>query len=59
MILAATGLSEIPVPPGDRLESLKGNPEGQHCIRINGQWRVCFKGREGNAYHVQIPDYHN
>jgi len=58
MIHAATELSELLVPPGNRLEKLKGIREGQHSIRINDQWRICFEWREGNAYHVEITDYH-
>jgi len=56
---AATKLSELRVPPGNRLEKLKGDRSGQHSIRINDQWRVCFEWREGNAYHVEITDYHS
>lgn len=56
---AATELHELRVPPGNRLEKLKGDRSGQHSIRINDQWRVCFEWREGNAYHVEITDYHS
>ena len=55
---AATELSELRVPPGNRLEKLKGDREGQHSIRINDQWRICFVWRDGNAYQVEITDYH-
>jgi proteic killer suppression protein len=55
---AATELSELLVPPGNRLEKLKGKQYGQHSIRINDQWRICFEWREGNAYQVEITDYH-
>ena len=56
---AATNLSELRVPPGNRLEKLKGDHSGQHSIRINQQWRLCFQWRDGHAYKVEITDYHN
>ena len=56
---AASELTELKVPPGNRLEKLKGVRRGQYSIRINDQWRVCFQWREGNAYQVVITDYHN
>jgi len=55
---AATELRELTVPPGNRLEALKGDHKGQHSIRINDQWRICFVWREGNAHDVKILDYH-
>jgi proteic killer suppression protein len=55
---AAATLGNLAIPPGNRLELLKGDREGQHSIRINHQYRVCFVGREGNAYEVEITDYH-
>lgn len=55
---AATELRELTVPPGNRLEALKGGRNGQHSIRVNDQWRICFRWREGNAYEVEIVDYH-
>jgi proteic killer suppression protein len=58
MIHAATELSELRIPPGNRLEKLKGDRKDQHSIRINDQWRICFEWREGNAYRVEIADYH-
>jgi proteic killer suppression protein len=58
MVNAATELSELRVPPGNRLEKLRGDRAGQHSIRINDQWRVCFEWREGNAHQVEITDYH-
>ncbi len=58
MLDAATKLRDLVSPPGNRLESLHGNREGQHCIRINEQWRICFVWREGDAYDVEITDYH-
>jgi len=58
LINNARRLDDLRVPPGNRLEALKGTRHGQHSIRINDQWRICFIWREGNAYEVQIVDYH-
>jgi proteic killer suppression protein len=58
MIEAAAVLSDLRAPPGNRLEALKGDRAGQHSIRINDQWRVCFTWREGGAHDVEICDYH-
>lgn len=59
MILgSATTLEGLGGLPGNRLESLKGDRKGQHSIRINDQWRVCFKWKDGDAYDVEIVDYH-
>jgi len=58
MIAAARSLEILKVPPNNRLESLKGNREGQWSIRINDQWRICFKWKNGNAFEVEITDYH-
>ena len=58
MLDAATELRDLAAPPGNRLESLHGDREGEHSIRINDQWRVCFVWREGDAYGVEIADYH-
>ena len=55
---AATELRQMAVPPGNRLEALKGGRKGQHSMRINDQWRICFRWREGGAYDVEIVDYH-
>jgi proteic killer suppression protein len=55
---AAEGLGDLRVPPGNRLESLKGNRSGWHGIRINDQWRICFRWEGGNATNVEIMDYH-
>jgi len=55
---AATTLEFLRVPPGNRLEQLVGNRTGQHSIRINDQWRVCFRFEGGNAYDLEIVDYH-
>ena len=58
MLDAAPELNALRIPPGNRLEALKGNRKGQHSILINDQWRVCFKWKEGNSYDVEITDYH-
>ncbi|MGO8679040.1 MAG: type II toxin-antitoxin system RelE/ParE family toxin [Limisphaerales bacterium] len=55
---AATDLRHLAVPPGNRLEALKGVRKGQYSIRVNDQWRICFRWREGNACDVEIVDYH-
>lgn len=55
---AAEQLEDLRVPPGNRLEKLKGDRAGQHSIRVNDQWRVCFRWKDGNAYDVAIADYH-
>jgi toxin HigB-1 len=55
----AKALSDMAVPPGNRLEALKGGRKGQYSIRINGQWRICFRWNEGNASDVEIVDYHD
>ncbi len=55
---ATTELSQMAVPPGNRLETLKGNRKGQHSVRVNDQWRVCFRWQAGNASNVEIVDYH-
>ena len=51
-------LLELAVPPGNRLERLRGNRTGQHSIRINEQYRICFRWEAGDAYEVEITDYH-
>ncbi len=55
---AATELRILASPPGNQLEALRGDRKGQHSIRINDQWRICFVWREGHAYEVEIADYH-
>ena len=57
MLAAATRLDDLRVPPGNRLEGLRGDRRGQHSIRINDQWRVCFRWNDG-AEDVEIVDYH-
>jgi proteic killer suppression protein len=54
----ATGLEDLKVPPSNRLHALKGDRKGQHSISINDQWRICFKFVDGDAYEVEITDYH-
>ncbi|MBI2819144.1 MAG: type II toxin-antitoxin system RelE/ParE family toxin [Acidobacteria bacterium] len=58
MIDSATKLGDLRIPPGNRLEELKGNRKGQNSIRINDQYRICFVWKDGNAYRVEIADYH-
>ena len=55
---AAVSLNDLRVPPGNRLEALSGDRDGQHSIRINDQWRICFVWSGGNAHRVEIVDYH-
>jgi proteic killer suppression protein len=55
---SATDLNTLRVPPGNRSEAIKGDRKGQHSIRINDQWRICFKWKTGDAYDVEIADYH-
>jgi proteic killer suppression protein len=55
---AVTELNHLSVPPGNRLEALKGKMKGQHSIRINDQWRICFKWKADGPHEVQIIDYH-
>ena len=56
---AAQSLQDLRVPPGNRLEKLKGTRAGEYSIRINDQWRICFEWREGHAHTVEITDYHS
>jgi proteic killer suppression protein len=58
MLNQARKLDDMRVPPGNRLEALKGERAGQHSIRINDQWRICFVWKDGGAHHVQIIDHH-
>ncbi len=55
---AALALENLMVPPGNRLEKLRGDREGWHSIRINDQYRICFVWRDGNAHDVEVVDYH-
>lgn len=58
MIHRAKDLRDLLVPPGNRLEALQGDRKGQYSIRINLQWRICFKWENSNAFEVEIVDYH-
>jgi len=58
MLNNATGLMDLRVPPGNRLEAMRGTRAGQYSIRINDQWRICFVWKEGDAYDAEITDYH-
>ncbi len=55
---AAEKLQDLRIPPSNHLEKLSGDRKGQHSIRINDQWRICFEWQSGNAYNVEIVDYH-
>ena len=59
MLANATELADLSAAPGNRLEKLLGNRKGQHSIRINDKWRVCFAWRDGDAHRVEITDYHD
>jgi proteic killer suppression protein len=58
MLNAARDLRDLQSPPGNRLEALKGDLKGYHSIRVNEQWRVVFRWREGDAFDVRLTDYH-
>jgi proteic killer suppression protein len=58
MINRSSTLNDLRVPPGNQLEKLRGERLGQHSIRINDQWRICFVWENGDAYDVEIVDYH-
>lgn len=58
LLRAATSLKDLKIPPGNRLEALSGDREGQHTIRINDQYRICFEWRDTYAYKVEIVDDH-
>ena len=58
MLNNAATLDDLRIPPANRLEALKGDRKGQHSIRINDQWRVCFRWKDGDAHDVEIVDYH-
>ena len=58
MLQAATQLKALKIPPGNQLELLKGNRRGQHSIRINDQWRICFVWKDDGVHNVEIVDYH-
>lgn len=58
MLDAAEKVDDLKIPPGNRLEKLSGDREGQYSIRINQQWRICFRWKNGDCYDVEIVDYH-
>ena len=58
LLNAAPDLNSLRVPPGNRLEALKGGRSGQHSIRVNDQWRICFVWHDDGAFQVEIVDYH-
>ena len=58
MLDAATTINDLRIPPGNRLESLKGDRKGQHSIRTDDQWRICFRWKADDAHDVEIMDYH-
>ena len=58
MLNRAKILKDLLVPPGNRLEVLRGSRKGQHSIRVNNQWRICFEWHENDAHNVEITDYH-
>ena len=58
MLDRAATLNDLRVPPGNRLEALIGNRKGQHSVRINDQYRICFIWKDGNAWDVEVTDYH-
>jgi proteic killer suppression protein len=58
MLNNAVSLNDLRIPPANRLEKLSGERVSQHSIRINDQWRICFEWRDGDAYDVEIVDYH-
>lgn len=58
MINNAKNLADLRIPPANRLEKLRGDREGQHSVRVNDQWRICFTWRDGDAFEVEISDYH-
>jgi proteic killer suppression protein len=55
---AAESLEDLRIPPSNHLEKLLGDRKGQHSIRINERWRICFEWHDGDAYHLEIVDYH-
>ncbi len=58
MLNNAQSLDDLRIPPGNRLEALRGNRSGQYSIRINDQWRICFRWSAGDVFEVEIVDYH-
>jgi toxin HigB-1 len=58
MLNRSSTIQDLRTPPANNLEAMSGNRKGQHSLRINDQWRICFKWQNGNAYDVEIVDYH-
>jgi proteic killer suppression protein len=58
MLHRSTNISDLRIPPANRLEKLSGSRSGQWSIRVNDQWRICFEWHDGHAYMVEIVDYH-
>lgn len=58
MLNNSTDLSDLKIPPSNNLEPLKGDRKGQHSIKVNDQWRICFEWKDGDCYNVEIVDYH-
>lgn len=58
VLQAAVTLQDLAIPPGNRLEALRGDREGQHSIRVNSQFRICFRWERSHAYEIEIVDYH-
>jgi len=58
MLNSSIDVNDLRIPPSNHLEKLKGNREGKYSIRINDQWRICFRWENGNAFEVEIVDYH-
>ena len=58
MLNRSSTIQDLRIPPANKLEALSGNRKGQHSIRINDQWRICFRWQNGNTYNVEIVDYH-
>ncbi len=58
MLNNSVSIADLRIPPANRLEKLSGDRQGQYSIRVNNQWRICFEWQAGNAYQVEIVDYH-
>jgi proteic killer suppression protein len=58
MLNNAQNLQDLRIPPNNRLEALRGDRAGQHSIRVNDQWRICFRWRDGDVYDIELVDYH-
>ena len=58
MLINSYELSDLGIPPSNRLEKIKGDRKGQYCIRVNNQWRICFIWKNNDCYSVEITDYH-